>query len=68
MTMPCLLYVGEADGLFEGAKECVKHMPNVTFASFPDLDHGQTSRRSDLVLSHVEKLLRSVVQQAAAAG
>ncbi len=68
MTMPCLLYAGEADGLFEGAKECVKHMPNVTFASFPGLDHGQTSQRSDLVLPHVQKFLGSVVQQAAAAG
>lgn len=31
MTMPCLVYVGEADDDYHaGAKECVKYMPNVT--------------------------------------
>lgn len=67
MTMPCLLYVGESDFLYEGAKECVKHMPNVTFVSFPGLDHGQTSQRSDLVLPHVTGFLTKVAQQVAAA-
>ncbi len=67
MTMPCLLYVGEADFLYEGVKECVKHMPNATFVSFPGLDHGQTSRRSDLVLPHVADFLNRVREGAAAA-
>ena len=67
MTMPCLLYVGEDDSLFDGVKECVKHMPNVTFVSFPGLNHGQTSRRSDLVLPHVTEFLSKLKAGAAAA-
>ncbi len=67
MTMPCLLYVGEADFLYDGVKECVKHMPNATFVSFPGLDHGQTSRSSNLVLPHVTEFLSKVREGAAAA-
>lgn len=67
MTMPCLLYVGEADFLYEGVKECVKHMPNATFVSFPGLDHGQTSRSSNLVLPHVTEFLSKVREGAPAA-
>lgn len=67
MTMSCLLYVGEADFLFEGVEECVKHMPNTTFVSFPGLDHGQSSRRSDLVLPHVTRFLSKVREGAPAA-
>ena len=67
MTMPCLLYVGEADFLHDGVKECVKHMPNATFVSFPGLDHGQTSRTSNLVLPHVTEFLSKVREEAAAA-
>ena len=37
MTMPCLLYVGEADSYYPGALECVKHIPNAHFVSFPGL-------------------------------
>ncbi len=59
MTMPCLVYAGDADGLHVGAEECVKHMPNVTWASLPDLDHTLAMERSDLVLPHVKKFLKN---------
>jgi hypothetical protein len=59
MRMPCLLFVGEADGAYAGVKECVQHMPNVTFVSLPDLKHSETFFRSDLVLPHVLKFLAS---------
>ncbi len=57
MTMPFLVYAGDADGLHAGAEECVKHMPNVTWVSLPDLDHTLAMERSDLVLSHVTGFL-----------
>jgi len=33
MNMPCLVYAGENDGAYSGAKKCVKSMPNVTCLS-----------------------------------
>src|SRR5438445_949325 len=49
MTMPCLLFAGEADGRYDGMKACIAHMPNVTFISFPGLTHSETFFHSDLV-------------------
>ena len=63
MKMPCLLYVGEADGFFEGAREAAKHIPGAEFASFPGLDHGQVSQGSDVVLPHVIEFLQHVTEQ-----
>ena len=60
MHMPCLLFVGEADGAYAGVTECVTHMPNVTFVSFPGLKHAETFFHSELVLPHVMKFLASV--------
>ena len=50
MTMPCLLYCGDADGFYPGVKECMPHLPNATLATFPGLNHTQTSQASHLVL------------------
>ncbi|MXY46422.1 MAG: alpha/beta fold hydrolase [Chloroflexi bacterium] len=58
MTMPCLVYCGDADGLHVGAAECVKRMPNVTWVSLPGLDHTQAMERSELVLPHVQAFLK----------
>jgi pimeloyl-ACP methyl ester carboxylesterase len=60
MTMPCLVFVGDADGAFPGVKECVTHMPHVTFASLPGLKHAETFFRSDLILPHVRTFLARV--------
>ena len=57
LNLPCLLYCGEADGFFPGAKEASEVIPNAAFASFAGLNHGQTSRAADLVLPHVTKFL-----------
>jgi pimeloyl-ACP methyl ester carboxylesterase len=67
MTMPCLLYVGEADSYYPGAQACVQHIPNARFVSFPGLDHAQTSQASHLVVPQVTQFLRQVRQQEHAA-
>ena len=59
ITMPCLLFVGEQDFLYEGVTRCVKDMPNATMVSFPGLDHGQAFQRSDLTLPHITKFLKN---------
>lgn len=63
MTMPCLLFVGQEDDLYPGAQECVQHMPNVTLASFPGLNHIECFLRGDLVLPHVQQFLAEVGQE-----
>jgi pimeloyl-ACP methyl ester carboxylesterase len=60
MTMPCLLYAGEADTNYPGVQECLKHIPNVTFVSFPGLNHPETFVQSHLVLPHIMKFLATV--------
>src|SRR5262245_31091352 len=59
MIMPCLLYAGEADAAYPGVKECITHMPNVTFFSLPGLNHTQAFMQSNLVLPHITKFLES---------
>ena len=67
MAMPCLLYVGEADGFYDGAKECARQIPDATFVSFPGLDHGQTSQASGPLLPHLTEFLNRVAPQASPA-
>jgi len=57
MTMPCLIFVGEADPLYSGAKECAKNMPNATFVSFPGLSHFEVTSQRHLLLPHITKFL-----------
>jgi hypothetical protein len=61
--MPCLLFAGEEDDLYAGVQECVQHMPNVTLASFPGLNHIECFLRSDLVLPHVQEFLAKMGQE-----
>ena len=62
LNTPCLLYCGDADGFFAGAKESAQLIPNAVFATIPGLDHGQTSRAAGQVLPHVTKFLKSVTE------
>ncbi len=59
-AMPCLLFTGEADPFYAGAKEAVNHMPNASFFSLPGLNHVQALTGSDLVLPHVKEFLAEV--------
>ena len=60
MKMPCFLYGGDADSVTPRMQECVRQMPNVSFASFPGLNHPETFWRADVVLPPVMKFLDGV--------
>ena len=66
LNLPCLLYCGEADGFFPGAKEASQAIPNAVFASFPGLNHGQTSIAAELVLPHVTEFLKKAIMKVGA--
>lgn len=61
-TLPCLLYMGEADPRYAKAKKCIDVLPNVTFVTLPGLDHFMGFMRSDLVLPHILKFLAKVTK------
>ncbi len=60
MTMPCLLYSGEADGILTQVQACVQKMPNAKLVSFPGLNHPEGFYRADVVLPHVKKFLTEI--------
>ncbi len=62
LTMPCLLYVGEADPRYPLVKEAAKQIPKVTFVSFPDLTHVEANSRSDMVLPYVTKFSENIIR------
>ena len=64
MTMPSLLYVGEADGLLPQVQECVQHMPNATLVSLRGLNHPEAFYRADVVLPHVNGFLTEITSEA----
>jgi len=62
MTMPCLIFAGETDPLYAGAKKCVQSMRNATFVSLPGLGHLGLMSQRHLVLPHITKFLTKVSQ------
>jgi pimeloyl-ACP methyl ester carboxylesterase len=60
MTMPCLVFAGEAATEYPANREFVAQMPNARFFSLPGLNHAEAFFRSDLVLPHVIEFLREV--------
>lgn len=57
MNMPCLLIVGEMDSVYPTAQRCAEQMPNARFVTLRGLDHGESIRRSDLMLPHITDFL-----------
>ena len=60
LTMPCLVYVGDADPRFEGAKESASRISNATFFSLPGLNHLESLTHSALVIPRVKQFLAEV--------
>jgi pimeloyl-ACP methyl ester carboxylesterase len=57
MTMPCLLYAGDADKVYAAVKQCSVLIPRATFVSFPGLNHVATLFHVELVVSEIRKFL-----------
>src|SRR5262249_55243910 len=62
MTMPCLLYAGDADPSCSGVQKCAQLIRNVQFFALPGLDHGAAFREAKLVLPHVTAFLQSAIK------
>jgi hypothetical protein len=53
MTMPCLLYAGDADANYSGVTARCKQIPNVSFVSLPGLNHLESLMQFHVVLPHI---------------
>ena len=62
-TLPCLLYMGEADSGYSKAKQSVEVLPNLIFVTLHNLNHEQGAMRSDLVLPHIRKFLAKITEK-----
>lgn len=60
LTIPCLVFVSEADYNFKAAKAASELIPHAQFVSFPGLAHIETLARLDLVLPSVLGFLAKV--------
>jgi len=63
MTMPCLLYAGDADPYHPGAEKCAHLLRNGAFVTLPGLDHSTAFREAAIVLPHVTRFLQTVTQR-----
>lgn len=57
LTMPCLLFAGDADPIHYLVEQYSRDMLNTQFFSLPGLNHFQTFLRSERVLLPVTRFL-----------
>ncbi|MCX6023250.1 MAG: alpha/beta hydrolase [Chloroflexi bacterium] len=60
MTMPTLLYAGDADFTYPGVQAGAPRFPNSRFVALPGLNHETAHERSDLALPPVMAFLAEV--------
>lgn len=65
LKIPILIFVGDADPAYTGAKEGASRMPNATFVTVPGMNHDQALMHSELVLPQVKKFLVEVTGKVA---
>jgi pimeloyl-ACP methyl ester carboxylesterase len=59
MTMPCLLYAGDADPIHDTVRSAAAAMPNAQFFTLPGYNHIQAMMETHSVLPRVMEFLRS---------
>jgi pimeloyl-ACP methyl ester carboxylesterase len=62
VTVPCLLFAGDAAPEHAGAALAATQMARATFVSLPDVNYTEGFYRTDLVLPHVTRFLAMVSQ------
>jgi pimeloyl-ACP methyl ester carboxylesterase len=61
MSVPCLIYAGEEDGLtYDAVRATADFVPGARSFWLPGLDHVEAIHRSDLVVPHVREFLAQV--------
>ena len=60
MTMPCLLFAGEADWSYSRTRECASHVPDARFMGLPGLNHAEVLNSPDIILEHIIGFLKAV--------
>jgi pimeloyl-ACP methyl ester carboxylesterase len=60
MKMPFLIFAGDNDFTFAGAKETYELLPNAIFVSLPGLDHFQAGSYPELIVPQIKGFLSRV--------
>ena len=60
INIPCLVWAGSADAMYERVRDAAAQMPTSMFVSLPGLDHEQAAARADLILPHIRAFLASM--------
>lgn len=57
LNSPCLIYAGEHEFAYRGAKYLAKCLPNAEFASFPEFNHFEIFAESNKILPVLHRFL-----------
>jgi pimeloyl-ACP methyl ester carboxylesterase len=60
VDVPCLVFGGELDPIFEGAEMFAAMMPRAQFVSLPGMDHRGANGRTDLLVPMIREFLDRV--------
>jgi pimeloyl-ACP methyl ester carboxylesterase len=60
ISVPCLIYCGDQDPFYRGARECVQYIPRSIFISMDGANHINAITRSDLVAPYIRSFLKLV--------
>jgi pimeloyl-ACP methyl ester carboxylesterase len=60
LKLPVLIFVGDADPAYAGAKEGAAKLPDATFVTIPGMNHDQALMHSELVLPYLRAFLEKV--------
>jgi len=60
VQMPCLIYVGEEESAYSGAKQLAERLPDARFIVFPGFNHFEMLTAVDVVLPEIQRFLNSL--------